>query len=114
MEVKFDKKEIHNIPAVPTAPTPPTLQNEISLSQGKNLMKSAASLIGKGDDKIMKECALNVIMKECALNVCQNFLRRYETDGCNLTWFYHNNDVQAFLQDGPTYVMYEMHQLWIC
>ncbi|XP_028398548.1 UPF0692 protein C19orf54 homolog [Dendronephthya gigantea] len=62
-------------------------------AQGKNLMKSAATLIGQDDCKSVKESALNA---------CQRFLGRYKTEECGLAWFYHNNDVDAFLQDGPT------------
>ena len=96
MDEMEDKKEVENISVVPKAPPPPTLRKEISSNKGKNLMKSAASLIGKGNDKVSKESALNV---------CENFVRRYETaESANISWSYHNNHVEAFLQDGPTYV----------
>ena len=85
-----------DFPAVPKPPPPPTLRNETPLNQGKNLMKSAASLIGKEDDRIKKEFAFTV---------CQNFLHRHKVEDGNISWFYHNNDVEAFLQDGPTYVI---------
>ena len=89
------KKEV-DLSVVPNAPPPPALRNEIPLNHGKNLMKSAASLIGKKDDKIGKEFAVNV---------CQNFLQRYKVEDGNMSWFCHNNDVEGFLQDGPTYVI---------
>ena len=87
---------------VPPAPPPPIMRNEVFLEQGKNLLKCAASLIGKGDDKIAKESALNV---------CETFLTRHRCqtkESDDILWFYHNNDVEAYLQDGPTYVLYEI------
>ena len=93
MEVKKEVDE----PMVPRAPPPPLLRNETLVNQGKNLMKSAASLIGRKDDKTEREFALNV---------CQNFLDRHQVEDCNISWFYHNNDVEEHLQDGPTYVIF--------
>ena len=91
-----DKKEVESITVVPKAPPPPTVRNKISSNEGKNLMKSAASLIGQGGD---------VFSKESALSVCENFVRRYKTEEyVNIGWSYHNNHVEALLQDGPTYV----------
>ncbi len=92
MEVKINEKEIADISGVPRAPPPPILKNKIPLNQGKDLTKSAATLLGKGNDKVARELALNV---------CQNFLHRYKVED-NISWFYHNNDVEACLQDGPT------------
>lgn len=93
MEVEKEVEEVCGISVVPTAPPPPVLRNEMPYAQGKNLMKSAATLIGQGDCKSVKESALHV---------CQRFLACYKTEECGIAWFYHNNDVEDFLQDGPT------------
>lgn len=104
MEVEIDNncnKENGHKYIVPSAPPLPNLPNDVPLTQGANLMRSAAKLIGKGDGK-----SASYYATESALDVCQKFVQRYErTCDCkNISWFYHNNDVEAHLQDGPTYV----------
>ena len=75
---------------VPTAPPPPNLPKKSPSSEGKNLMKCAATLIGKKMGKLIEESAFDT---------CRRFLDRYELkipeERNNISWFYHNNDVKA-------------------
>lgn len=78
----------------PRPPSPPV----VPFKQGINLMKSPASLIGEGKGTSMKKSALDL----CKSFVSSRFRRTSNTIG--LSWFYYNNDIEACLQDGPTYV----------
>lgn len=77
-------------------PLPPPPLPTVLFKERRNLMKSPASLIGKENGTNVTRSALDL----CRSFVCSHAERTPEAR--KLTWFCCNNDVEAFLQDGPT------------